>query len=125
MKSSKNPIIIAVLIPIITVVIALTMVYVKKSNLTGFDEFPYKMYLDASSDMEGNKYLMKAMIKRQLANLGEEGRVVSVVLDGENSELAVLIPNNIAQNVSTNQRYKIIVEIAEKGKVLVNEMHKY
>ena len=125
MKSSKTPIIIAVLIPIITVVIALGMVYAKKSNLSGYDEFPYKAYLDASSDMEGNKYLMRAMIKRQLANLGENGRVESVSMDNENAEIAVLIPNSIVQNVSTNQRYKMVVEIMEKGRILANEMQKY
>ena len=125
MKSKKAPILIAVLIPIVSVCIALLLVYAKKSNISGIDAFPYKTYLESTSDMLGNKYLLKAMIKRQLANLGDDGRVVSVVIDGDSAELAVLIPNNIAVNVTTNQRYNMLISIGENGKILVNEMQKY
>ncbi len=125
MNSKKTPILVAVLIPIISVCIALMLVYAKKSNVSGIDIFPYKTYLDTSSDMLGNKYLLKAMIKRQLANLDEDGRVVSVSIEGDTAELAVLIPNNIAVNVSTNQRYKMFVRVGENGRVFVYEMQKY
>ncbi|MBO5255346.1 MAG: hypothetical protein J6B07_05925 [Opitutales bacterium] len=125
MKSKKAPIFVAILIPIVSVCIALLLVYAKKSNISGVDTFPYKTYLESNSDMVGNRYLLRAMIKRQLANIGDDGRVVSVVIEGDSVELAVLIPNNIAVNVTTNQRYKMLVSIGEKGKILVNEMQKY
>ncbi|MBE6413178.1 MAG: hypothetical protein E7035_01330 [Verrucomicrobiaceae bacterium] len=125
MKSKKAPIFIALLIPVISVVIALLLVYSKKSNLAGIDSFDYKSYLNSASNMQGNTYLLKAMIKRQLVNLGSQGRVVCVAIEGDSAEFAVLIPNNIASNVTTNQRYNMIVRVEENGKVLVNEMQKY
>ena len=126
MKSKKSPIIIAVLIPVLSIVVALGLVYAKKSNMSGLDEFPYQKYIEAASDMEGNRYVMSAVVKRLVANLGDIGRVVSVVPDNaDGAELAVLLPRQMKVNVSTNQRYNIVVNVADKGRIVADEMRKF
>lgn len=126
MKSKQTSIVIAVLIPVFSIIIALGLVYFKKSNLSGIDEFPYQKYIEASADIEGNRYLLNAIVIRQLENLGDRGRVVSVLPDNaDGAELAILIPQKMIVNVSTNQRYRILVEIAQKGRIVAHEMRKF
>ena len=44
MKSKTAPIIVALLIPIVSVAVALSLIYFKKKNVSGLDEFPYSIY---------------------------------------------------------------------------------
>lgn len=45
MKSKTAPIIVALLIPIVSVAVALSLIYFKKKNVSGLDEFPYSVYI--------------------------------------------------------------------------------
>ena len=49
MKSKTAPIIVALLIPIVSVAVALSLIYFKKKNVSGLDEFPYSIYISCGA----------------------------------------------------------------------------
>ena len=125
MRDAKTtPIIIAVLIPIAAVAVALGMVYLKKQNVSGLEDFSYPLYMQNPSGLNGNKYLLKAQLDMQLADLGNF-KIVSVKTPDEMSKFAVAIPSRISENLITRQRYKMVVRIGEGGQIYVDSMEKY
>ena len=77
MKPKTTPIVIAVLIPLVSVVIALSLIYFKKRDFSGLEAFPYQTFVQEPKNLQGNKYLLKAELEVQLANF-DNGRLVSV-----------------------------------------------
>jgi len=125
MKSKVTPIVVSVLIPLISIAVAVSLIYFKKNNFSGLEEFPYAAYIKNPENSSGNKYQMNAQMDLQLANLGKQGRVVSVIEASSGARLAVLIPEDISENIVTRQRYKMQVEIGKGGKITVLSMEKY
>lgn len=123
MKSKSTPIIIAILIPLISIAMALSLIYFKKRNFSRNPEFSYSMYLESPRNMTGNKYSLKAELEMQLADVGT-GRVVSL-RDSNRAKFAVLIPNSLNVNAQTKQRYDMDVVIGKKGEIVVESMKKY
>ncbi len=124
MKTKLAPIIIAVIIPVVSVFIALTLVYFKKKNLSVLEDFSYAEYLSSPKNLSGNSYLLNAEIELQLVNLGDKGRVVAVRTD-KGDKLAVLIPASIVGNIVTKQRYAMEVLVGDNGRITVKSMGKY
>ena len=78
MKSKTTPIIIALAIPIVSVALAIALIYFKKRNVSGLDEFPYAAYSASPESLRGNRYVLEAQMDVQLANV-EGGRVVAAL----------------------------------------------
>ncbi len=125
MKSKSFPIIIAIAIPLVSIIIALLLVFFKHKSASTQEQFPYERYINPSENIQGNKYSVVAVIDKQLADLGDMGRVVIVKIEGEKNPVAVLIPTNIGVNITAQQRYKMTVVIKEKGRIVVDEMQKF
>ena len=123
MKSKTTPIIIAILIPLISIVVALSLIYFKKSNFSSNPEFSYAQYLESPRNLVGNKYSLKAELEMQLADVGT-GRVVSL-RDSNRAKFAVLIPNSLNVNAQTKQRYDMDIVIGKKGEIIVESMKKF
>ena len=123
MKSKTTPIIIAILIPLISIVVALSLVYFKKRNFSSNPEFSYAQYLEAPRNLVGNRYSLKAELEMQLADVGT-GRVVSL-RDSNRAKYAVLIPNKLNVNAQTKQRYDMYIVIGSKGEIVVESMKKF
>ena len=57
MRDAKTtPIIIAVLIPIAAVAVALGMVYLKKQNVSGLEDFSYPLYMQTAFTISSPLY---------------------------------------------------------------------
>lgn len=123
MKSKTTPIIIAILIPLVSIVVALSLVYLKKQNLSSNPEFQYAQYLESPRNLIGNRYSLKAELEMQLAEVGT-GRVVSL-RDSNRAKFAVLIPNKLNVNAQTKQRYDMDIVIGTKGEIVVESMKKF
>ncbi len=125
MRSAKTaPIVIAVMIPFIAVAVALSMVYMKKQNFSGLEDFSYPLYMQNPTGLSGNKYQLKAQLDLLLADSGTH-RIVSVKTPDSMSKFAVAIPKNKSENLITGQRYKMAVKIGEGGQIFVETMEKY
>ena len=111
MKSKTTPIIVALLIPAISVLLAVGLIYFKKKNMSGLDAFPYSAYMRSPSGLAGNRYVLDAKI----------------VLTGVDADsLAVFIPEKAAGSaVSANQRYEMVVRVGENGGITVESMEKF
>lgn len=124
MKPKTTPIIIAVLIPLISIAAALTLVYFKKSTTVGYSSFSYADYISSPKNMAGNKYSLKAELEMQLANIPGKGRIVSV-RDEKRAKFAVLIPDDVNVNAQTKQRYDMDIVVGSDGEIIVKSMKKY
>lgn len=124
MKAKTTPIIIALSIPIVSVALAIGLIYFKKKNVSGLDDFPYALYIESPKSLQGNRYILNAQMDIQLAKTSD-GRVVSVSESQAGAPLAVLVPSSLDVNISAKQRYEIIVRVGEGGKIIVESMQKY
>jgi len=123
MKTKTTPIIVAVLIPLVSVAVALGLIYFKKRSFSPNPEFPYGQYSQSPKNLAGNKYSLKAELEMQLAKAGG-GRVVSL-RDSRGAKFAVLIPDSLGVNAQTKQRYEMDVVVGQKGEITVVSMRKY
>ena len=62
MKSKTTPIIIALAIPAVSVALAIALIYFKKRNVSGLDEFPYSAYAASPESLRGNRYALDAQM---------------------------------------------------------------
>ncbi len=123
MKSKTTPIIVALLIPAISVLLAVGLIYFK--NMSGLDAFPYSAYMRSPSGLAGNRYVLDAKIDVQLAKR-PDGRVVAVLTGADADSLAVFIPEKAAGSaVSANQRYEMVVRVGDNGGITVESMEKF
>ncbi len=125
MKSKTAPIIIAILIPVISVMTAIALIYLKKSSASNDSEFSYAAYIANPLSLNGNNYLLRAEFELQLASLDNGGRVVSVRDSASGKKLAVFIPSGIEANIMTYQRYEMDVTVGDGGRIIVNSMRKF
>lgn len=102
MKSKTTPIIIALAIPIVSVALAIALIYFKKRNVSGLDEFPYAAYSASPDSLRGNRYVLEAQMDVQLANV-EGGRVVAALGGREGFPVALLVPDSLGANISAKQ----------------------
>ncbi len=123
MKSKTTPIIIAILIPLISIAVALSLVFFKKRGNSEDVEFQYSQYIDSPKSLSGNKYVVKGELEMQLAKVSA-GRVVSLV-DSNGDKFAIYIPDSLKMNARTKQRYEFDVYIGSKGEIIAKSMRKY
>ncbi len=123
MKSKSTPIIIAILIPLISIAAALGLLFLKKSGISTNPEFEYSTYVAAPKNLAGNRYALNAELEMQLANIGGD-RVVSL-RDSDGNKFAVYIPALLKINAQTKQRYEMDVKIGSKGEIVVESMRKF
>ncbi len=123
MKSKTTPIIIAVLIPLISVAVALSLVFFKKRGISEENEFRFDEYSDSPKSLVGNKYLIKAELEMQLAKV-DNGRIVSLT-DSNGDKFAIFIPDSLNVNARTKQRYNFDVRIGSKGEIIAESMCKH
>ena len=124
MKRNTTPIIIAILIPIVSIILAISLIYFKKKNISGYADFPYQAYISSPTSLVGNTYLMKAQMDIQLAKTAN-GRVIAVTDSLSGSQLALLMPNSLKENISAKQRYEIVVRVDDGGRIVVESLNKY
>lgn len=125
MKSKNTPILIAIAIPLFAVAVALSLVYFKKSNFSGLENFSYSSYIANPKNLGGNKYLLKAQPDKQLADLGDKGRLISVRSSDGAAKFAIIVPQQISANISANRRYSMVVTVDSAGRIIVQSMEKY
>ena len=121
MKSKTTPIIIALAIPIVSVALAIALIYFKKRNVSGLDEFPYAAYSASPDSLSGNRYVLEAQMDVQLANV-EGGRVVAALGGREGFPVALLVPDSLGANISAKQRYALVVRVGEGGRIIAESM---
>ena len=102
MKSKTTPIIIALAIPIVSVALAIALIYFKKRNVSGLDEFPYAAYSASPDSLSGNRYVLEAQMDVQLANV-EGGRVVAALGGREGFPVALLAPRESGTRSATGK----------------------
>ena len=124
MKRNTTPIIIAILIPSVSIILAISLIYFKKKNISGYADFPYQAYIYSPTSLVGNTYLMKAQMDIQLAKT-VNGRVIAVTDSLSGSQLALLMPNTLKENISAKQRYEIVVRVDDGGRIVVESLNKY
>ena len=126
MKSKVTPIIVAIMIPLVSVAAALVLIYFKKQSASTLETFPYAEYISAPKNLSGNSYSLKAELEMQLSAIdgAHRGRVVKI-RDENGSKLAVFIPTSLDVNAQTKQRYEMTVLVDSDGAVIVKDMRKY
>jgi hypothetical protein len=84
---------------------------------------PVHDYLDSSNSLRGNIYKLDATIAKSIDWSANGGRLFAVESGGE--MLAVLVPAQFNQiNIERGQRYLFKLEVADKGVLRVQEVHK-
>jgi len=122
MKNKYTPILVALIIPLLAVVSALFVVYMKKTTMPlDNNGFPYELYIQNPTSCFGNIYDFDAQIDSQLAIL-DEGVVISLVL--KDGRLAVFIPSTISGNIFPKQRYNFSAKVGKNGELEIKKMQK-
>ena len=116
-----TPILVALIIPLLAIVSALFVVYMKKSTKSAESNFPYELYLQNPISCFGNTYDFDAQIDSQLAIL-DSGVVISLIL--KEGKLAVFIPSYITGNIFPKQRYMFSAKVGKTGELEIKKMQK-
>jgi hypothetical protein len=74
--------------------------------------------------LQGNRYVFRGMVSRQLGNLMGTGRVLEVKNLDNAGVLPVFVPESLAQNFESGQRYKFFVFVQEDT-LLVQKTEKF
>ncbi len=126
MKFKATPVLVSVLIPLLSVAVALALIYLKKSSQRAGDMFPYSQYMSSPESLSGNSYRLDARLNRQIASIPPSGRVVLVSDLKGVSPLAILVPDKLGgKNLSTGQQYRFYVDVKPGGKIIVSSMEKF
>ena len=83
-------------------------------------------YLDNANSLRGNVYKLNGTIDSSLAWSNEEGRLFSVLAEGDkNDVLPLLIPPELNKvNIQKGQRFFFKIEVGEKGILKAADMRK-
>jgi len=116
-----TPILVALIIPLLAVMSALFVVYMKKSTKPLESSFPYELYLQNPLSCFGNTYDFDAQIDSQLAIL-DDGVVISLIL--KEGKMAVFIPLHVSGNIFPKQRYMFSAKVGKTGELVIKKMQK-
>lgn len=124
-KSGKLPIFIAAA----TLIALFTLVFLffGKTSSEPFrtiDNLDVDAYMQNSGSLRGNVYRLEAEVVHALAFSPKEGRLISVS-PKENQILPVLIPQNFSSiNIQKGQRFVFLLEVDDRGILVVRELTK-
>ncbi|MDR2430302.1 MAG: hypothetical protein LBD14_05395 [Puniceicoccales bacterium] len=117
MAQKTNPILYAFLIPLTGAVILLSVLFLKKTGLAGagtLTPFDFTAYQQGWQSLEGNQYLVKCQIDRQINYDKNKGRLLAVrLLAPPRERVGVFIPSTLQRNFETGQSYNMHVLIHE------------
>lgn len=126
MKNNK-PTIIAVLIPLISVMIAGTFIYMSKSKKSAEGEsnaLPFERYMENPTSFAGNCYEISASVDSQLAYVDNKGRIILLKTFAGKS-LPIFVPATITGfNPNVGQRYTFQTKIDQNGKLILTDFRK-
>lgn len=127
MAQKINPILYAFLIPFIGALILLSVLFLKKTGLAGagtITPFDFAAYQQGWQSLEGNQYLVKCQIDRQINYDKSKGRLLAVrLLDPPQERVGVFVPTTLQRNFETGQKYKMHVFI-HQGLLRVESVEK-
>lgn len=125
MKSKYTPILIAVAIPIVAIVFALTSIFLKKTIASDSptEIFPMSIYMQNPTSLAANKYRLNAQVDSQLA-ANSIARILSVRLSS-GGRLALIVPESIKANIMAGQRYNFSVDVKTDGAIVVTSLEKF
>ena len=120
----KNAMLIAIIIPLITCLIALLLVF-SKHNKSNDDTFPIERYIENPTAFAGHNYALTASVESQLAYSDTRGRILLVNATNSQTPLPILVLPTISDfNPRTNQRYELNVRIDGDGKIILTAFEK-
>lgn len=126
MKNNK-PLIVAILIPLISIIIAGSFIYVtKKKTFAAGDgiSLPLERYMDFPKSFAGNCYEISASVDSQLAYADNKGRIILLKTFAGKS-LPIFVPVAITGfNPNVGQRYTFQTKIDRDGKLVMTDFRK-
>ena len=126
MKKNK-PIIIAILIPLISLMIAGVFVYMGKSKKSAENDsnaLPFERYMENPTSFAGNCYEISASVDSQLAYVDNKGRIILLKTFAGKS-LPIFVPATITGfNPNVGQRYTFQTKIDQNGKLILTDFRK-
>jgi len=118
-------IIIAILIPAISMIVALTLVFMKKNaKIEDAATLPIERYMSSAKSFAGNSYTLNVIIDSQLGYDESSGRII-LVKASNNSFIPVLVPSSNKDFIpQTGQKYSFDVKIDQDGKLILTSYKK-
>lgn len=104
--------------------LAIALIYFKKRNVSGLDEFPYAAYSASPDSLRGNRYVLEAQMDVQLANV-EGGRVVAALGGREGFPVALSCRIPWARTYPPSSATLLVVRVGEGGRIIAESMEKY
>lgn len=123
MPSKINPVWYAVSIPLLAIVVAAALVLWRKSAPTTLSRFSVEQYNASPVNFMGNTYVVDGQIEGQLAYEPNVGRLMSVRLQ-DGKRFAVFAPAKFTENLAVGQRYRMDINIASDGIILLDDIQK-
>jgi len=98
------------------------------SSESKLEEFPLAFYLQNPGGLQGNRYLVKAQIDRQLGWQPGIGRLILIqttTASGLSKKVPVFFPDDGGPGVLTGQKFIMTVLVAEENLITVEKYEKY
>lgn len=123
----RRPIVVAVLIPLVSVFIAGGLIYSVKSKSSKNGDrtsLPIEAYIEYPKSFSGNKYALTASVDSQLAYSEGRGRIILLKTFSNNS-MPLFVPAEVKGfNPNVGQRYDFRVRIDGDGKLVMTNFRK-
>lgn len=120
----KKAILIAIIIPIISSLIAILLVFSMHNKSNG-DTFPIERYLGNPTSFAGHNYKITVAVDSQLAYSETRGRILMVNALSSQIPLPILVLPTVKDfNPRTNQRYELQIHIDGEGKIILTSFEK-
>lgn len=121
-----NPVFVAFLIPLMVIITAGVFMVMRNHLRHSLPAFNAEVYRNSPNELQGNHYNLDAQIESQLRVDEGFGRMLVVkMLDGAGGHLSVLLPDGVAGDFNSGQRFHLQVVIKDKGLIQVEDMAKY
>jgi hypothetical protein len=125
LSGKANPVLIAFLIPLCVILAAVVFMVVRSHLHHAFEPLDVDAYHRSSADLRGNHYSLDAQIDSQLEWNDGFGRLLAVKPVNGGGRLSVLVPDTVASDVRSGQRYHMNVVVKEMGIIQVEDLQKY
>lgn len=123
MPSKIHPVWYAVIIPLLGIIVAASLVFLRKSAPATVDRFSVEQYCSAPANFMGNAYTLEGQIDAQLAYQQNVGRLISVRLQ-DGKRVGVFAKPSFKENLAVGQRYRMDVVIGQDGMIVLEGISK-
>lgn len=126
MKNNR-PISVAVLIPLITIILAGSFIYIsngEQSNSTDDSTLPIERYIESPKSFSGNEYSLAAYVDSQLSYAEGKGRIILLKTFSNKSIPIFVTPSVKGFNPNVGQRYDFETLIDGEGKLVMASFRK-